>query len=347
MSAPVLERRPLYGIGTVARLTGVKPDTLRVWERRYGLGASHKSASGRRQYTQGDLEHLQLVAALVAGGARIGEIASAGRKTLEALLSNGSRHGARLPDGKPRVVFLGATLCDWLQDHQGCLAGADALLLRSGPDAIPAELSEELQGCDVLIVFAPGPSRAAVANALSLQRALAAQRVILTCEFSSQGADDQARDSGLVVLPFPPEPARLAFEISRCAAEKVVRQGHGNVGELVQPRPREFGPRELAAALTLQHALDCECPRHVAQLVESLANFEQYSADCSAENWRDAAVHARVYAFAAQSRWLMERALQALLEEHGEAFAAALDGVRDADTLGDDGSGSVRTLQRV
>ena len=53
-----LETRPLYGIGTVARLTGLKPDTLRVWERRYGLGASHKSATGRRQYTQADLEHL-------------------------------------------------------------------------------------------------------------------------------------------------------------------------------------------------------------------------------------------------------------------------------------------------
>ena len=49
MNAPVtavtqLEPRPLYGIGTVARLTGLKPDTLRVWERRYGLGASNKSA---------------------------------------------------------------------------------------------------------------------------------------------------------------------------------------------------------------------------------------------------------------------------------------------------------------
>ena len=49
MNAPanalnLLEPRPLYGIGTVARLTGLKPDTLRVWERRYGLGASHKSA---------------------------------------------------------------------------------------------------------------------------------------------------------------------------------------------------------------------------------------------------------------------------------------------------------------
>ena len=77
MQQAQLEPRPLYGIGTVARLTGLKPDTLRVWERRYGLGASHKSNTGRRQYTQADMEHLQLVSALVKGGSRIGEIASA------------------------------------------------------------------------------------------------------------------------------------------------------------------------------------------------------------------------------------------------------------------------------
>jgi DNA-binding transcriptional MerR regulator len=86
MGSVQLESRPLYGIGTVARLTGVKPDTLRVWERRYDLGASHKSASGRRQYTQADLEHLQLVSALVSSGTRIGEIATSERRTLEMLL---------------------------------------------------------------------------------------------------------------------------------------------------------------------------------------------------------------------------------------------------------------------
>ena len=88
MRTSILEPRPLYAIGTVARLTGLKPDTLRVWERRYGLGASHKSSSGRRQYSQADLEHLLLVADLVGSGVRIGEIASASRKTLEILLQH-------------------------------------------------------------------------------------------------------------------------------------------------------------------------------------------------------------------------------------------------------------------
>ena len=136
MNAPVitpqaLEPRPLYGIGTVARLTGLKSDTLRVWERRYGLGASCKSPTGRRQYTQSDLDHLQLVSALVKQGVRIGEIAASDRKTLEVLLEQQDQMlpARSLPPAKPRVVFLGADLCRWLDGHQGCISGVSALLL--------------------------------------------------------------------------------------------------------------------------------------------------------------------------------------------------------------------------
>jgi len=117
MNAPaantrLLEPRPLYGIGTVARLTGLKSDTLRVWERRYGLGASYKSPTGRRQYTQSDLDHLQLVAALVQEGVRIGEIASSDRKTLEVMLERQTDgRGLRsIPPRKSKVVFIGVEL---------------------------------------------------------------------------------------------------------------------------------------------------------------------------------------------------------------------------------------------
>ena len=73
MQADTVELRPLYTIGTVARITGLKPDTLRIWDRRYGLGASVKSKTGRRQYTQTDLEHLQIIAGLVRHGYKIGD----------------------------------------------------------------------------------------------------------------------------------------------------------------------------------------------------------------------------------------------------------------------------------
>ena len=112
MDAIKLEPRPLYGIGTVARLTGLKPDTLRVWERRYGLGASHKSNTGRRQYTQSDLEHLQIVATLVGDGVRIGEIAALERKTLDMMLRGRVGQGNDAPalEDKPQVMLVGAVL---------------------------------------------------------------------------------------------------------------------------------------------------------------------------------------------------------------------------------------------
>lgn len=159
MNAPIrttvsLEPRPLYGIGTVARLTGLKSDTLRVWERRYGLGASYKSPTGRRQYTQSDLDHLQLVSALVKQGVRIGEIAASDRKTLEVLLEQQgpASVGARaVPPAKSRAVFLGTDLCQWLDAHQGCISGVAALLARMTVEEAVATLGADQQA-DLLVV---------------------------------------------------------------------------------------------------------------------------------------------------------------------------------------------------
>ena len=152
MSEQQLQSRPLYGIGTVARLTGLKPDTLRVWERRYELGASHKSDTGRRQYTQADLEHLQLVSALVSSGARIGEIASSERKTLERLVEACADSPRGAVAKKPQVVFVGEAICNWLEEHQGCLSGVSARLSSSRLEQLDLEIFAELGNVDLLVV---------------------------------------------------------------------------------------------------------------------------------------------------------------------------------------------------
>ena len=324
MSESILERRPLYGIGTVARLTGLKPDTLRVWERRYGLGAGLKSSSGRRQYSQGDLEHLQLVAALVNSGTRIGEIAGAGRKTLEALLRNTTQDAGAIPVPKPVVAFVGSPLCNWLGQHQGCLAGVDALLLRAPAELIQERFVEALTDCDAVVLFAAGLSQACLAQAGQLKLSLGLQHVILVHEYASSRARQQAQQAGYVTMEFPPESARLAFELSRIAADKLTEQGARDLGQLATTRPREINELELAAAATMEGTLECECPGHLVQLVSSLAKFESYSAECATESWSEAALHARVYAFTAQARWLIERALKAVLEDHEEEFSSAL-----------------------
>lgn len=323
MQIASLEPRPLYGIGTVARLTGLKPDTLRVWERRYGLGASHKSATGRRQYTQSDLEHLQLIAALVNSGARIGEIASSERKTLEMLLRGRGEAGRGVPPGKPRVLVLGDRLCAWLDEHQGCISNADALLGRF-PLAEGLTQLDSLGSIDTLIVECPNLSSANVQVLLALEEKLAPSRVLVTYQFGNERWLEELRARDFAATTFPPDPAIVAFEISRSVTEKATRLGEANLGDLVQAKPRQFAEVELSAARQLQNRLNCECPRHISDLISALASFEEYSASCSVENWHDAAVHSCIYAYTGQARWLMEKALQAVLEERGDEFAALL-----------------------
>ena len=61
--------------------------------------------------------------------------------------------------------------------------------------------------------------------------------------------------------------------------------------------------------------LDCACPAHLSALVQQLAEFENYSKECAAENWQSAATHVCVYAYTNQARWLIEKALLAVMEE--------------------------------
>lgn len=329
MSSPDFEPRPLYGIGTVARLTGLKPDTLRVWERRYGLGASHKSATGRRQYTQADLDHLQLVAELVRGGARIGEIAGAERRTLEMLLRQHSGAARPPAPSRPSVLFIGVSLGAWLDDHQGLLSNVDARVARCALDEVSGEQLQRYAGCEVIVAETPSLSSAVLERIDALRQATGGVRFIVCYRFGNDHWLRELEQREIVAMDLPPDPGRLAFELARGTALQEVRAGDRNLGELVVARPRRYSATDLAAARSLRSRLDCECPRHIADLIEALANFEEYSASCSVDNWQDAAVHACIYAYTGQARYLMEKAMQSVLEERDEEFRAAVQRGRE------------------
>lgn len=325
MQQTTLEPRPFYGIGTVARLTGLKPDTLRVWERRYGLGASHKSTTGRRQYSQSDLEHLQLVSALVGSGTRIGEIASSERKTLEMLLQGRGRAGRlAIPPGKPCVVFVGEQLCDWLEEHQGCIANVDARLARLPLAALDVPSLAELDKIDMLVVECSSLSTVQLQELKRITEQLEVGRVLVTYHFGNDRWLGELEQQGMLATQFPPDPPQLAFEISRSFADNASAEGDSHIGDLVEAKPRQFDEEQLTAANRLRSALDCECPKHISDLIRALASFEEYSASCSVENWHDAAVHSCIYVYTSQARWLMEKSLQAALEERQEEFSALL-----------------------
>ena len=60
----------VYVISVAARLTGVHPQTLRIYERR-GLLSPHRTPGGTRRYSDADIERMKLIQALTATGVNL------------------------------------------------------------------------------------------------------------------------------------------------------------------------------------------------------------------------------------------------------------------------------------
>ena len=66
--------RGVYGISVASDLTGIDPQTLRLYERR-GLLTPARTDGGTRRYSDDDLDRLQRISDLVAQGINIAGIA--------------------------------------------------------------------------------------------------------------------------------------------------------------------------------------------------------------------------------------------------------------------------------
>lgn len=94
---------------TVSQLTGLSPDILRAWEKRYQVVRPVRGPRGSRLYSGEDVAHLRLLAGAVAGGRSIGDVAHLGRAELEELVSTRiesreTQSAADLPDPAAQVV---------------------------------------------------------------------------------------------------------------------------------------------------------------------------------------------------------------------------------------------------
>lgn len=80
--APVREPEEsiAYNVKAVVRATGVAPDTLRAWERRYGIPNPYRTPGGHRLYTQEDVDLLKWLVARQAEGISISRATDHWRK---------------------------------------------------------------------------------------------------------------------------------------------------------------------------------------------------------------------------------------------------------------------------
>ena len=128
------------------------------------------------------------------------------------------------------------------------------------------------------------------------------------------------QQQGIILLPGNINPVNIdnaVNQVIRLSTHLSPLHQSGKTFDISLPssQPRLFNNDTLIAAEARSKQLNCECTSHLSELIRKLNAFEDYSQTCSAENWQQAAVHACIYAYTSQARHLMEKALQAVLDE--------------------------------
>ncbi len=82
-------------IGALSRATGIPIETLRTWERRYGVPVPMRKPSGHRVYALAAVPRLRRVAEALARGHRPAEVVPISESALENLLASVSTRPAR------------------------------------------------------------------------------------------------------------------------------------------------------------------------------------------------------------------------------------------------------------
>lgn len=104
----------LHPMRVVAQRTGLTPDLLRAWEKRYGAVSPVRSAGGQRHYTDENVARLQLLVRATRGGRQIGQVGALPTAELQRIIEADERAAAldRAPstDLEATEGFLSAAL---------------------------------------------------------------------------------------------------------------------------------------------------------------------------------------------------------------------------------------------
>jgi len=314
MTTATNEANGAYRIGAVARLTGISPDTLRIWERRYDIVEPERTPKGGRLYSQQDVTRLTMIKTLVDQGHAISTVANLSVEELNRRLN--MAQPANLPppgSGQHEVCVVGQAIsvraCNTERLPEGLeLAGAYTDL---------GAFLEDETTCDTLVIELPFLDRnvARDLNAPDLRKR--AQRIIVIYAFSPSNIVSQLQRYGLQTLRAP---VALEHIWQHCQLSQTRQvdwrppEWDPKVASSDPIPPKRFSHEQLVRLSQITTSLECECPHHMASVIEQLSAFEEYSARCEITTKQDAALHGYLHQMTGRARWLMEVALERLAE---------------------------------
>jgi methanogenic corrinoid protein MtbC1 len=140
---------PRHPIQVVSRRTGLTPDVIRVWERRYGAVTPGRSATNRRLYSDEDLARLMLLRRATLAGRAIGNVAHLDSAELASLVEADEAAARNVPSS-PRAAET-ASAQGRLDACMDAVRKVDTARLRSTLQSAALELSTPVLLQQVLV----------------------------------------------------------------------------------------------------------------------------------------------------------------------------------------------------
>ena len=319
-----MSRKPdvpsLYGIGAVVRLTGLTDHTIRIWERRYAAVVTARASNGRRQYTAADVQKLSLLKRLTDQGIAISRIAGDSIDELQQQVDSLRELAAGTEPRTPRVAVLGDLLPRHLLEEEAGSAALDICVADSSRERFLADLHQ--QRVDVIVLERPVLDADTLAEIRELLDDGSAGKGVIVYSFGRRRDIQAAADEGIVALRAPVGAHELRDAAAR-PTHRMSRDARPSDDTVAAPEfsgpvaARRFSPQQLANLSSARNDIDCECPRHLAQLVSDLSAFEIYSDRCASRDDDEAALHRYLHRATAEARALVEQALKRLAEAEG------------------------------
>jgi DNA-binding transcriptional MerR regulator len=306
--------KPTYRIGAVSRLTGIPAETLRVWERRYGVVVPGRAEGRFRLYTRDDIGRLALIKQLVDAGNAIGSIASLSLEQLQDRINTYSTRGLKdtvQTDQTCRIILLGDVLPIRILQHTEELRELDIIATYRDRQQFESEVREKKP--DIIVLEYPTVNSDTVSEVNRFLQISRARYAVVVYGFGRHETIQRLDTANTISIRAP----LSITEFRRvCLGTRNTTAFSDKMGLMtLDPIPaRTYDNDTLGKIIAASTTVECECPHHLADLILNLSAFETYSAECENRSKDDAALHAHLHAVTAQARSMMEQALSRVVE---------------------------------
>lgn len=330
--------QPTFRSGTAARMAGMPVATLRIWEQRYQAVQPTTAASGHRQYSLTDIERVTLMRRLTQQGHAIGLLAALDISRLrELLLTHSGTDTPTLCLSPMRLVVVGQAMAQRLKRLAAAQSGLHAEQVVGYFDTLAdaAQAAQVWTGArvDLLLWQAASLQTGMVDELCKAQDAWCARTVAVAYHFSSAPAREELLSAGAVVALEPADDESLGQWMS--SLQTLATQA--DIKSIQRPdragldpwqagamdsqdwvvSPSRFADGALTDFAGLSSAIACECPSHLAGLIQQITHFENYSGGCSNRSAADAQMHIYLQRVAGAARMLFETALERVAVAEG------------------------------